>query len=67
MVSVVNHYGVAMLQAYLGIAVFKGGFVSGLHQAHPYVERGSALLLIVAGSHIVYYWLFRGGLIDTFA
>ena len=32
----------------------------------PYVERVSALFMIVTGSYIVYYWLVTGDLIDTF-
>ena len=32
----------------------------------PYIERISALLLIIAGTYIVYYWLFKGRLIEAF-
>jgi len=32
-----------------------------------YVERASALLMVVAGSYIVYHWLLKGGLIDSLA
>jgi len=32
-----------------------------------YVERAAAVLLLFAGSYIVYYWLFKGGLIRAFA
>jgi len=58
--------GVIILILSLGIGVFKGAMVGWLRKALPYVERVSALLLILAGSYIVYYWLFKGGLIDTF-
>lgn len=58
--------GLIMLIFTLGIAVFKGAAVGGLRSVLPYMERVSALLLIVAGSYIVYYWLFKGGLINTF-
>ena len=33
----------------------------------PYIERAGALLMAVPGSYIVYYWLFKGGLIYSFA
>lgn len=50
------------------IAVSKEGiFMSGLHRIFPYVERTAAVLLVLAGSYIVYYWLFKGGLIKVFA
>ena len=49
------------------MGVFKGALVGGLRTALPYVERVSALLLIIAGSYIVYYWLYKGGLIETFS
>ena len=35
--------------------------------ALPYIERASALLMVVPRNYIVYYWLFKGGLIDSFA
>ena len=47
--------------------MFQGGLVAGNRSAMPYLERGSALLLIVAGILIVYYWLCKGGLIETFS
>ena len=43
-----------------------GEVVGQLQAALPYVERLSALLMVVAGSYIVYYWLFKGNLIDSF-
>ena len=57
--------GLVILFLTLGIAMFKGAAVGQLRAALPYVERGSALLMIVAGSYIVYYWLTKGGLLDT--
>lgn len=56
--------GLVVLVLTLGIGLFKGAMVGGIRRALPYVERVSALLLIVAGGYIVYYWLFKGGLID---
>ena len=58
--------GLIILALTVSLAVFKGAVVSKLQQALPYVERISAFLLIVAGMYIVYYWLFKGRLIDTF-
>ncbi|MBA2693240.1 MAG: sulfite exporter TauE/SafE family protein [Rubrobacter sp.] len=47
----------------LALALFKAGIVSRLRGMMPYVQIISALLLIVAGAYIIYYWLpvFTGG------
>jgi cytochrome c biogenesis protein CcdA len=58
--------GFVILLLTLGIAFFKGAVVERLRAVMPYVERVSALLMMVAGSYIVYYWLFKGNLIDVF-
>ena len=58
--------GLIILLLTVSMAVFKGVVVGGLRAALPHVERVSAILLVVAGSYIVYYWLFKGRLIDTF-
>lgn len=58
--------GLIVLLLTIGIAVFKGAVVAMLRQAVPYVERVSAALLIVAGTYIVYYWLIKGRLINSF-
>ena len=58
--------GLVILVLTLSMALFKGAVVGGLRAALPYVERVSAVLLVVAGSYIVYYWLFTGELIETF-
>jgi len=60
--------GLVLILLTLGIALLKEGiFLSGLHRIFPYVERTAAVLLVLAGSYIVYYWLFKGGLIKVFA
>ncbi len=60
--------GLVLIVLTLGIALFKEGIiVTGLRGLFPYVERVAAVLLLVAGSYIVYYWLFKGGLIGMFA
>ncbi|MFQ5852498.1 MAG: cytochrome c biogenesis CcdA family protein [Candidatus Binatia bacterium] len=60
--------GLVMILLTLSIALFKEGIiVTGLHGVLPYVERAAAVLLLFAGSYIVYYWLFKGRLINVFA
>ena len=45
----------------MGIAVVKEGVVVGaLRKILPYVQKISALLLLMAGTYIVYYWLSSG-------
>jgi len=46
--------GVVILVLTSGIGVFKGATVSQFRSLLPYVERISALLMIVAGTYIVY-------------
>lgn len=48
----------------VGMALFKSTAVRTLRRVLPYVETVSALLLVVAGTYIIYYWLFTGGLLD---
>ena len=57
--------GLVVLVLTLGIGVFKGAMIDQVRRVVPYVERVSALLLLFAGSYIVYYWLFKGGLLST--
>ncbi|MCZ6907724.1 MAG: cytochrome c biogenesis CcdA family protein [Deltaproteobacteria bacterium] len=60
--------GLVLIVLTLGTALFKEGIVlTGLRGLFHYVERVAAVLLVVAGSYIVYYWLFKGGLINMFA
>ena len=58
--------GLIILLLTVSIAIFKGAVVSKIQPILPHVERVSAVLLLVAGTYIVYYWLFKGDLIDTF-
>ncbi|MFQ5893527.1 MAG: cytochrome c biogenesis protein CcdA, partial [Nitrospinota bacterium] len=59
---------VVLIVLTLGMALFKEGIiVSRLRGVLPYVGRAAAVLLVLAGSYIVYYWLFKGGLIERFA
>lgn len=57
--------GLVILALTVSIAVFKGVMVGLLRRVTPYLESVSAVLLIAAGSYVVYYWLFKGGLIRT--
>lgn len=41
----------------LALALFKEGVVSRMRQFIPYVQTISAVLLVVAGGYIIYYWL----------
>jgi len=53
--------GSVMLILTVGIALVKEGVVVGsLRKILPYVQKISALLLMVAGGYIVYYWLSSG-------
>lgn len=59
--SYVLGMGSIMLLLTVGIAVVKEGVVVGtLRKMLPYVQKISALFLIVAGAYIVYYWLSSG-------
>lgn len=53
-------YGLGMtsvlLVLTLALALFKGGVVSRLRSITPYVQPISAVLLVLAGGYIIYYW-----------
>jgi len=60
-VSYILGMGSVMLLLTLGIALVKGGVVVGtLRKILPYVQKISAILLLLAGGYIVYYWLSSG-------
>lgn len=60
-ISYILGMGSVMLILTLGIAVVKEGVVVGaLRKLLPYVQKISAVLLLVAGGYIVYYWLSSG-------
>jgi hypothetical protein len=44
------------------MALFKGAIVGVLRRVLPYIQTVSAVLMLVAGSYIVYYWLTIGDL-----
>lgn len=60
-VSYILGMGSVMLLLTLGIALVKGGVVVGtLRRILPYVQKISAILLLLAGGYIVYYWFSSG-------
>ena len=56
--------GAVLMTITLGAALFKGAVASYLRVFMPYVERASAVLIVLAGSFIVYYWLTIGELVE---
>ncbi len=40
----------------VALAFFKEGLLKWLRGALPYVQSASALLLILAGAYVVFYW-----------
>ena len=46
----------------LGLALFTGAMLGVLRKALPYFRTLSAVLLLLAGAYIVYYWLTTGQL-----
>lgn len=57
--------GVVILLLTIGIALFKGAMVGMVRRGLRYVQPASAVLLMIAGGYIVYYWLTLGGLLTT--
>jgi cytochrome c-type biogenesis protein len=59
--------GSILLAMTLAMAFFKGGLVVGvLRKSLPYVQRIAAVLLIVAGGYICFYWISSGLLLLPF-
>ena len=56
--------GTVILALTIGMAVFKGALVGSLRKMLPYVSTISAVMLLVAGAFIVYYWLTIGELLE---
>ena len=50
----------------IGAALFKAAAVQRVRQLSRYVQPMSAVLLLVAGGYIIYYWLTLGGLLGSF-
>ena len=54
--------GAVIMGLTLAMALFKGAMVGGLRKILPFMQPVSAVLMLVAGSYIVFYWLTIGGL-----
>ena len=54
--------GAVIMALTIGIALFKGTMVGALRKVLRYIEPFSSVLMLVAGSYIVFYWLTIGGL-----
>ena len=52
--------GVVIIVCTIGIAIFKGAMVGALRKVLPWVQPISAVLMVVAGMYIVFYWLTLG-------
>ncbi len=55
--------GSVILALTIGMALFKGAVTGALRKALPHVGTISAVMLLVAGTFIVYYWLTIGELL----
>ncbi|PIE63899.1 MAG: cytochrome C biogenesis protein [Desulfobacterales bacterium] len=63
-VSYIAGMGTVLLILTIGIAFVKEGVVVGaFRKIMPYVEKVSAILLLIAGGYIMYYWLSSGLLV----
>ena len=49
----------------LSIAFFKYTVMNGVRRITRYVHAVSAVLLLVAGAYLIYYWLTLGGLLAS--
>jgi cytochrome c-type biogenesis protein len=52
---------VVLVTLSLALAFFKQGLVTWLRSAVPYVRLASAVLLVLAGAYVIFYWLSSGG------
>lgn len=56
--------GSVILALTLGMALFKGAMTGVLRKVLPHVGTISAVMLLIAGTFIVYYWLTLGELLE---
>ena len=54
--------GLVIAALTVGLALFTGAVVGALRRTLPYFSKLSAVLLLLAGAYIVYYWLTTGQL-----
>ncbi|MEX2599453.1 MAG: cytochrome c biogenesis protein CcdA, partial [Dehalococcoidia bacterium] len=55
--------GTVIMVLTIGMAMFRGAMLGGLRRVLPYAGTISAVMLLLAGSFIVYYWLTIGELL----
>ncbi len=58
--------GTVILILTISITLFEGAILGVLRRALPYMRPAGAVLMILAGAFIVYYWLTLGGLLAAF-
>jgi cytochrome c-type biogenesis protein len=51
---------VVLVTLTLALAFFKQGLIKWLRRAVPYVQLASAVLLVLAGAYVIFYWLPSG-------
>ena len=54
--------GTVIMVLTLGMALFKGAMVGALRKTLRFIQPLSTVLMLVAGSYVVFYWLTIGGL-----
>lgn len=55
--------GVVLVGVMLGLALFRDAVIMRARAAVRYVQPAGAVLLLLAGAYIIYYWLTLGGLL----
>ncbi|HXG35382.1 MAG TPA: cytochrome c biogenesis protein CcdA [Dehalococcoidia bacterium] len=58
--------GSVIMALTISMAIFKAALVGRVAKIVPYIQPLSAVLLLVAGGYIVYYWLTFGELLESF-
>ena len=56
--------GTVILVLTVGMAIFKGAMIGDLRRMLPYLGTVSAIMLLVSGAFIIYYWLTIGELLE---
>ena len=55
--------GSVIMALTIGMAFFKGTMTSMLRKALPFIQPFGSVLMVLAGTYIVFYWLTIGGII----
>ena len=55
--------GSVIMALTIGIAFFKGSMTNMLRKTLPYIQPFGAVLMVLAGTYIVFYWLTIGGIV----